>query len=629
MNNPFKNLFNRKEKKVDKTFYREFGVSGTSFTGDFDNEYNSDLKDMPSRMKFYDKMFRSEPSVLAPCEAVILPMLSANYQILAGGEDDKAQYAADFIKEMFWGSSPFTMKQSFTGLLEQVLWFVFYGFSAFEKVWAIKEGYIVIDRLEERLQRSIEWEVEDGEVKFITQPHIYGWKMPEKIPIEKCLIFTHKKRGSDPEGIGIFRQQYKSWKMLQKMYNLMAVGFERFMVGTIIGKLPQKTESSDLRSREAFKKILSSWTSHQNGYVTLPFGYEIEIHESNFTGAGVALQFIKELKQDLFLAALAQFLLLGSGGTGSYALSSDQTDFSLMRYQAILDHVCEIFNGLIREVISYNFTDVKPPVMVAQVKERDIEQTIKTIRSLVQSSTLPNYPELMEFVADSIEVPHPQGGFEQFFNNQADNQDSKITEQKEACGCDITTRTELQEGFTPKRSLNKHEEKVGGIKHFSEMLNKMKKLEKDYIKEVQPVVNRQVKSVYSEAKKRISSNAPLESIKVPDIAKYREISESYILESALFGIENVVKESKAAGEEIPKERIDKLIASVKIWAKQKAQGLTQKHEADIRFFAINSLTDAKLAGNNISEEVIEKNAKNMANQSFRKILDELQRAGRA
>lgn len=73
------------------------GVTGTDInSGQMDEEYNRDLS-FPQSVETYDKMRKSDATVIAVLRAIKQPLLSAKWTIQAGGEDDRDKEIAEFV----------------------------------------------------------------------------------------------------------------------------------------------------------------------------------------------------------------------------------------------------------------------------------------------------------------------------------------------------------------------------------------------------------------------------------------------------------------------------------------------------------------------------------------------------
>jgi len=90
----------------------------------------------------------------------------------------------------------------------------------------------------------------------------------------------------------------------------------------------------------------------------LPFGWTFDLVSTGGSRQFDTDKIISRYENRMLMVALAQFLMLGSGDTGSYALSKDQTDFFTMSVNAVADSLAETFTSYaIAPLLKFNGYD--------------------------------------------------------------------------------------------------------------------------------------------------------------------------------------------------------------------------------------------------------------------------------
>ncbi len=86
-------------------------------------------------------------------------------------------------------------------------------------------------------------------------------------------------------------------------------------------------------------------------------------------------------KRDIFLSGLAQFLMLGSGDTGSYALSEDQSSLFLLSLVKIANQIASVINEhVIKEMVDFNFEVLEYPKLKFQkIGSVEYDKIIKAV----------------------------------------------------------------------------------------------------------------------------------------------------------------------------------------------------------------------------------------------------------
>lgn len=368
----------------------EIGSIGTKiFAGIIDEEYLTEWKVTEKRCDIITRMMKSDATVRAIYYVVTLPLESANWDVDvdedANPQDKKT---AEIVKKMLFEEMTITWQD----FIRQALLCLPYGFSVFEKVFEPdrENGIIKLRKLAPRIQKTIKkWLTDEtGGLSGVEQRayYIQGTKTLYKtvqIPVDKLVVFTYRQEGSNFEGDPMLRPAYKHWFMKDKLYLIQAVGLERHALGIPVIYLPRGASPAD---KEYAKQIVKTWRAHEEAGAVFPEGVKVD----NITGTiqSQALELaIKHHDSEIAKSVLAQFLQLGTGSSGSWALSKDQSDFFLMSLNSIASFVCDRVNRfVIKPLVDMNASKWGKPEHYPKLKCTEISKTsnMETLSALSQ-----------------------------------------------------------------------------------------------------------------------------------------------------------------------------------------------------------------------------------------------------
>jgi len=387
---------------------KEIGGTGTKvFSGDLsENEYNTELRGQKG-IAMYDKMRRSDGQVCATVLACQLPILAAKWTIEPASEDQRDIDVATFVEANLMNQMTITW-QSF---LEHVLLMMPFGFMVFEKVWEIVDNAVRLRKLAPRLPQTIYyWGVDrTGGLESITQ-YVVGDSAYKQvvIPVDKLLVFTNRREGSDYAGMSILRAAYKHWYYKDGLYRLNGVAAERHATGVPTFRHDPNATDVDKANMDKMGQHLQA---HERQYVRVPNSTEFTIE--GLTGSIMDLMpSIEHHNRMIAVSILNDFLAMGSGDKGSYALSRDKSSFFLMALESVVSNICETVNRyLIPQLVDYNFTvDAYPKLKATGLETREIKDYCDSIVALVNAGTLTNDPDIEDTLRDMLHLPEKKEG---------------------------------------------------------------------------------------------------------------------------------------------------------------------------------------------------------------------------
>lgn len=371
------------EAKPKPTPGVEIGRSGTDvWAGIISEEYVAELAGTRA-MRTYDRMRKSDATVKAALLAVQLPIRRAQWFVNPASEDEKDIEIADFVQSALMEYQSITWDD----FLRQALLSTTYGVMVFEKVFDVREingvTRIYWKKFAPRLPKSIlSWSMKDGS-DGITQ-QVNSGKEAE-IPMEKLLIFVNEKEGDNWWGNSMLRAAYKHWYMKSNLEKIDAIAHERQGLGVPSVKLPAGATAAD---RTAAENILGNMRANEEGYLIEPDGISVEFKDMKASGTKDASRAIDYHDRKITMAVLAQFLSLGSGASGSYALSQDHSALFLQSIEAIANGLSDVINKYaIPQLVDLNFDGVVhyPDLDFSGISRTDVDVITTSYQRAVQS----------------------------------------------------------------------------------------------------------------------------------------------------------------------------------------------------------------------------------------------------
>jgi hypothetical protein len=414
------NLLPQPEKNNDSNAFQSgakmqtkpVGSSGTElFAGYFSEEYLQSLRGRKGA-KVYDEMRRSESQIAMLMNAVMNPIKAGVWEFEAAEipDGEKQKELIEYIaKECI----------DFETFLHEALTFLIFGYSIFEVVNSVvfnhpKFGtFNGLKGLAFRSQKTIErWNVDagTGELQTVEQ-WVQGDLVPGrsaflKMPAEFLLIFSLQKEGDNYEGISSLRAMYGAWFRKNLYLKLAAIGVEKSAIGTVVGTIPaNKQDPSQIAE---FKSMLSNFTAHESAYLVKPAGWEVEVIKGEFDSGKIKELIILE-NTEMINSLVANFLALGTGGgSGSFALGTDLSDFFLSGIQIYADLIAGVWNRkLIPNLIKLNFGEQEayPKLKVSGINDKAGKELSDIISAMVGSKVITADTKLEDFVRKSYDLP--------------------------------------------------------------------------------------------------------------------------------------------------------------------------------------------------------------------------------
>jgi len=378
---------------------QSIGVTGTAFYGGQiqSNEYNAELKGQKASST-YDKMRRSDAQVNAILSVVKLPIQAATWSVTVPDENDAVQ---EFLEEALFD------RLNFQSLLRHALLMCDFGFELMEKVYVYDQGKMWLDKVSHRDQKTIwKWNVDENEdLESVTQQARKGSVYDTMdIPANKILLFTFNQEGNNFEGISLLRSAYKHWFIKDGIYRIDAIAHERFGIGVPYAKAPEGYTETQ---KDAVEALMKNYKAGDQSYLFILPEWEIGILGVQGTQRYDPLPSIRHHDEMISRSVLAQFLNLGTTGTGSYSLGDSMTDLYMFALKAIADQVkAEINQSVVRQLLDLNFgPNAEGEVTYADLDTTPPKEVAEMLKTLSDSKMLTYTPETEQHVRGIVDLP--------------------------------------------------------------------------------------------------------------------------------------------------------------------------------------------------------------------------------
>ena len=391
----------------------EHGTVGTDiFSGYIDVDYNTKWRDWGTRVKTVDEMIGSDASVEAVLMAIKNPIMSLKFFIEPVEENGEEKEIADFVHKNIFEE----MMGGFDWFLEQALTQYDYGCSVFEIVLKEKANMIMLHKLAFREQKSIDkWAINGmpwagghpaGITQMVNMNDDDNSTTTKAIPWNNLLIFSHKRKGNNFEGVSVLRSAYLHWYMKNLLYKIGGVSADRFGVGIPYIKFKQGASKKDISK---YEELVKNIKSNQKAFAVFDDKVqEFDILTPKSGGEkGMMKDQIDHHDRKIYDSILAGFLNLTTGEGGSNALSRDQSSFFLRGLQRNVNYICSKMDELIKKLVYLNFgeRDKYPCFKASDIGQISMDEYVVSIRNAKEGGLLNWTPRDEDKVREQIKMP--------------------------------------------------------------------------------------------------------------------------------------------------------------------------------------------------------------------------------
>jgi len=327
----------------------EKGKTGLqAWSGQVTEAYSTKLQ-WPAAYAIYDEMRRRDPGIRSMLNAQMLLSRTASWYFEAGGTTDADKRAAEHLEECLHD-----MSHTIEDAIEDALSCVWFGWFWQEVCYKRRaDGRIGWRKWAERRQSAFyRWDFDDaGGVQAMVQRPAPSYD-EIAIPIGKSLHYRGQRDGGNPEGWALAESVYEPWYFLKNLHIISGIGWERTFVGLPVFEIEEKTDTADDARIQAVGEAL---IVGEKQYVAVPPGVKFRLETVHNTSTETLLNQIKYERRTMMQTLLADWLDLGTGQTGSWALGSDKSQLFLMAVDGLLDRMAAIVNRFaVPQLVAYN-----------------------------------------------------------------------------------------------------------------------------------------------------------------------------------------------------------------------------------------------------------------------------------
>ena len=421
--------------------FREYGRTGL-FRFNTGWIYEEFLRELQGRkgVEVYKEMSENDDVIGAILFATEMLMRQTSWSIQEAGPGDADVDAAEFVRTCMDD-----MEETWSDFISEVLSFLTYGWSYHEIVYKRRMGNT---RNPETKSKYSDGLIGWRKLPIRSQDTLWEWKYDEKdnltgliqcappnyeqvfIPIEKALHFKTKSRKGNPEGRSVLRNSYRNWYFKRRIQEIEGIGIERDLAGLPVLEAPEDVDIwSDAykEDRATAEKIVRGVRRDEREGIVLGAGWKFTLTSTGGRRQFDTNQIIERYDTRMAMTVLADFVLLGHQGVGSFALSSDKTELFGVALGAFLDLICEVFNNqAIPRLIDINGEHFKgisgyPELIHGDIETQDLSKLGDFVSKMVSIGAITPDESMEDYLRMSADLP--ERDLETTYGQQSGEQD--------------------------------------------------------------------------------------------------------------------------------------------------------------------------------------------------------------
>lgn len=396
----------------------------------------------------YRTMRDDEPAASALWHAVS-NLLRTDLYVEPGGTTENDKRAAEFLEQCLDD-----MRDTPAAYLRQMQSFLWAGWGIHELVYKRRggrgsryaDGRVGWAAWALRRQASLyRWgyDTRNGRIVAFSQRPAPTYTL-RVIPIQKCIHLVADESEGSPEGRSIFRPMYRGWYFVKNFELLSGISLERFGTGLpvfeIDGEVVKVLSADDKATLET---IAGNLRQNEQAYVITPPGIKFRMEESPGLNAESYFSAIDKFRTWMLSTALAEFIALGTGSSGSFALGKDKSELFLEALNGYQERMLSPLNrSAVPRLLKYNdfgpLTDY-PRLRLPSVRRYDLTTVGDFVAQMVSGGGLHLTPEDEAWLRRIANMPEASAA-------QADQADAETPSEE---GEEASEGIEEAEGAAP------------------------------------------------------------------------------------------------------------------------------------------------------------------------------------
>lgn len=419
------------------------GVAGTSTRNGTlkADEFLPELRGKRA-IRVYRQMRDNDATIGAALYAVEQMLRDVPIKIVPSDDSEQAKAEAEFVESVLED-----MDHSLDDHISEALSFLTFGFSAFEVVYKRRigpyerspkkrskftDGRIGIRKIAPRAQWTInrfDVDQQSGDLYGFHQDVSSGFGT-NYIPMRKAILYRTTTINGDPSGRSILRNAYAAYERLNAIQQYEAIGIERELAGIPHAEVPAEYLSADATEAQQavlnqMKEILRDLKFNEQGFLITPSDtypgkdgeptnqklVSVKLISAEGTRNIDIDPVVKRYQHDIARSVLAEFIMLGGGSNGSYALSKSKSDLFLRALESYIHTIVDILNKqLIEPLWRLNGLDfaLMPKIKAGDVASHDLKEMGSYLRNLNGANiTVADDLDIVNALMEIAELPKP------------------------------------------------------------------------------------------------------------------------------------------------------------------------------------------------------------------------------
>jgi hypothetical protein len=390
----------------------------------------------------YREMRDNDATIGAALYAVEQMLRDVPIKIVPSDDSEQAKAEAEFVESVLED-----MDHSLDDHISEALSFLTFGFSAFEVVYKRRigpyernpkkcskftDGRIGIRKIAPRAQWTInrfDVDQQSGDLYGFYQDVSSGFGT-NYIPMRKAILYRTTTINGDPSGRSILRNAYAAYERLNAIQQYEAIGIERELAGIPHAEVPAEYLSADATEAQQavlnqMKEILRDLKFNEQGFLITPSDtypgkdgeptnqklVSVKLISSEGTRNIDIDPVVKRYQHDIARSVLAEFIMLGGGSNGSYALSKSKSDLFLRALESYINTIVDVLNKqLIEPLWRLNGLDfaLMPKIKAGDVASHDLKEMGSYLRNLNGANiTVADDLDIVNALMEIAELPKP------------------------------------------------------------------------------------------------------------------------------------------------------------------------------------------------------------------------------
>lgn len=394
-------------QRIVRTQTPPSGELGSAYDADriftrFDNGRYFETRDLWPRD--FEDMLLQDGKARTLERVLTLPLMSSEWSV-EPAPDDSGQ--AEFVREVLTKpANSGGMSTPLDLVIGQMTTAVTKKRAYFEKVYKADGGRVTFDKIAFRPQSTCYLMRDKKNYAFrgFKQKFLRDQDIKEvEIPPQRAFVYIHGSYRDPLYGTSALDTCFHLYESKQKVRFL----WFNFLENQVLPKAIAKHNSPDTDAQREFAEKVAGLKS--GGVVGIGPDQAVDVFSTSGSGGAefrAAMDYLSAEQANSVLAGFTDLASAAASGRGSFALSSDQSDFFLMSLLADLGEMASaITSWLIADLITWNFGPgaSTPTFRFSPPRPEAVEQAFGMLQTLVTAPVTPSVPrEFIDLLTEKV-----------------------------------------------------------------------------------------------------------------------------------------------------------------------------------------------------------------------------------